>query len=100
MKSRNFNTTEFSFIEHIEPEKLNSVLAHLRGLTLRVAFLYISTQPAHKKLADGRNAHLIVQPAKWWMEQLRIHGSVVRSAFVRSNEDGAADVSIWLDVSA
>lgn len=57
-------------LEHIEPVCLDDVLDHLKSLTLKAAFLSIATRPARKVLADGRNAHLIQRPAKWWIERL------------------------------
>lgn len=57
-------------MEHIEPEHIDEVLAHLQSLTLRVLLAVIATRPAEKILADGRNAHLIVQPAEWWTSKL------------------------------
>lgn len=73
-------------LEHIEPEHLTSVLAHLRLLARKVVFAVISTKCSNKVLDDGRNAHLIIQPGQWWKEQLREAGftlknppSVVRS---------------------
>lgn len=57
-------------LEHIEPGYLDAVLDDLRGLALKAVFLVIATQPAKKVLADGRNAHLIVQPASWWIPKL------------------------------
>lgn len=62
-------------IEHIEPELIDEVLDHLKLLTKKVLFAVISTRPANKFLADGRNAHLIVQPWEWWETKisLRFH---------------------------
>lgn len=57
-------------LEHIEPECLDTVIADLRRVTKRAIFCNISTVPAVKTLADGRNAHLIVEPAVWWLAQL------------------------------
>ena len=57
-------------LEHIEPECLEAVLDHLRSLTLKVLYATISLQPAKKTLPDGRNTHLIVQPAAWWLWRL------------------------------
>jgi hypothetical protein len=57
-------------LEHIEPECLDNVLDHIRDLTRKVAFLVIATRHAQKTLADGRNAHLIVKPARWWLAKL------------------------------
>lgn len=57
-------------LEHIEPDRLTYVLEDLRRCTLMVAYLTIHIGPALKKLADGRNAHLIQQGQQWWTTQL------------------------------
>ena len=57
-------------LEHIEPERLDSVLDHLRSKTQQLAFFTVHTGPALKTLSDGRNAHLIQQPASWWLPKL------------------------------
>jgi 2-polyprenyl-3-methyl-5-hydroxy-6-metoxy-1,4-benzoquinol methylase len=57
-------------LEHIEPECVGEVLDHLKALTKVALFAVISTRPAKKVLADGRNAHLVVQPWEWWRTQL------------------------------
>jgi hypothetical protein len=58
-------------MEHIEPECLESVIAHIHQLTKRAAFFVIATREAHAILPDGRNAHLIVRRGKWWIKMLR-----------------------------
>lgn len=55
-------------LEHVEPEHLDAVLRELQRLTKRVCFMVIATRPAKKTMPDGRNTHLIVQPARWWLE--------------------------------
>lgn len=65
-------------LEHIEPDCLTAVLADLRRVTKRAIFLTIATRPAKKFLADGRNAHLIQKPARWWIERLWDAGFRVR----------------------
>ena len=57
-------------LEHVEPDYLDNVLDDLQRVTRRVAFLVIATKPAKKTLPDGRNAHLIQQPASWWMPKI------------------------------
>jgi len=57
-------------LEHIEPVFLGAVLDHISRLILMKAFLNVSIRPAIKTLSDGRNAHLIVEPASWWKDQL------------------------------
>jgi len=56
-------------LEHIEPECIEAVLDHLKALTKRVFFGTVSLQPAKKTLPDGRNTHLLLRPAKWWLMQ-------------------------------
>jgi len=60
-------------LEHIEPDLLTNVLIDIRNLAGRAVYLVISTRPASKTLADGRNAHLIVKPLEWWTEVLTQH---------------------------
>jgi hypothetical protein len=57
-------------LEHVEPDKLESVLDHLARLTARAAYIVIATRPANAVLPDGRNAHLIVETPEWWLERL------------------------------
>jgi hypothetical protein len=47
------------------------VMADLKRLTLHTLYLAISTRPSAKTLPDGRNTHLIVKPAAWWLPKLR-----------------------------
>jgi hypothetical protein len=54
-------------LEHIEPHLIDNVLDDLKRVTLGVGFFSVDTQPAVKVLSDGRNAHLIQQPAAWWL---------------------------------
>lgn len=65
-------------IEHIEPEKLDAVLAHLASLARKVLFVVIATRPASKMLSDGRNAHLIVEDASWWEARLLARGFMIQ----------------------
>lgn len=59
-------------LEHIEPECLGEVLQHIRCATKQFAVLVIATVPADKMMADGRNAHLIVENASWWTGQIGV----------------------------
>lgn len=64
-------------LEHIEPACLDAVLAHLRLLMRKAGFFVISTRLANKVLGDGRNAHLIVEPAPWWQARLERAGFAI-----------------------
>lgn len=57
-------------LEHIEPDCLDAVLDDLKRLVVRLGFFSIHTGPAVKTLSDGRNAHLIQEPADWWLPKL------------------------------
>lgn len=54
-------------LEHIEPEFVDNVVQHLAMLVRRIGFFTVATRPALKTLADGRNAHLTIQPLSWWI---------------------------------
>ena len=55
-------------MEHIEPDFIQNVIQDIHSLTKVAAFFQIATRPASKQLPDGRNAHLVIQPANWWLQ--------------------------------
>jgi 2-polyprenyl-3-methyl-5-hydroxy-6-metoxy-1,4-benzoquinol methylase len=57
-------------LEHIEPDCIQGVLDDLKRLTLKRAFIVVSLVPAGKTLPDGRNAHILLMPRQWWLDQL------------------------------
>ncbi len=79
-------------LEHVEPDRLADTLAHLFGLAQRRAFLDIALFEAKKTLPDGRNAHLIIRPAPWWLEVLA-HPAWT---FVRT-EIGLKKLTVWME---
>jgi 2-polyprenyl-3-methyl-5-hydroxy-6-metoxy-1,4-benzoquinol methylase len=64
-------------LEHVEPDKLDRVLAHLKLLARTAVFAVIALRTSNKTLTDGRNAHLIVESAEWWTERLQAAGFTV-----------------------
>jgi len=76
-------------LEHIEPECLAEVLLDIHRVTRRVAFLAISLRLAKKNLPDGRNAHLIVQPASWWEARLNEAGFFILDTGFAKKSDTA-----------
>jgi hypothetical protein len=56
-------------LEHIEPELIDNVLDDLQRVTIGLGIFSVHMGPALKTLADGRNAHLIQQPAEWWRQK-------------------------------
>lgn len=71
-------------LEHIEPDHLAAVLDHIFTLAQRRIYLQIALIPAKQVLPDGRNAHLIIQPAAWWLQQFRRRGWKVVNSEVGS----------------
>lgn len=63
-------------LEHIEPDCLLAVLDDIRNIARKAVFLVVATRPAVKILADGRNAHLIVEPVEWWLPKLMLRWRV------------------------
>lgn len=61
-------------LEHVEPDKVDAVMDHIFRLTGKAAYLVISTKEANAVLPDGRNAHLTVHPAGWWVAKLVAQG--------------------------
>lgn len=61
-------------LEHVEEERLDKVLAHLRMLARKALWVVVSTKGSNKVLADGRNAHILIRPARWWKTRFRSAG--------------------------
>lgn len=57
-------------LEHVELDKLDAVLRHLRQLARRAVFVVIALRPSNKTLSDGRNAHVTIETADWWIARL------------------------------
>jgi hypothetical protein len=63
-------------LEHVEPEKLDAVLAILRDLLAPPGrlFLVVSIVETEKRLSDGRQAHILLRPTEWWRGQMTAAG--------------------------
>ena len=57
-------------LEHVEPDKTEEIINHIRSLTVNVCYLVIDLLPAVKLLPDGRNAHINLNTAGWWLNAL------------------------------
>lgn len=61
-------------LEHIEPDRLTTVLGHLSMLARKAVFFVVALDPANKTLSDGRNAHLILESPTWWEARIAAAG--------------------------
>jgi acetolactate synthase regulatory subunit len=77
-------------LEHVEPELLDNVLCDLKRVIKQAGFFVIYTMPAQRFLKNGKNAHLIVESAEWWVEKLSKYFDV--TVVQKSNSDVAVIV--------
>ena len=84
-------------LEHVEPDKLMRVMAHLYSLSITGCYLVIATRKANKILPNGRNAHLIVQDAAWWRHRVELLPWAITHEDDRRKGDGSGhEVRYWL----
>lgn len=74
-------------LEHVEPKTLMRVLDHIFKLTGYVAYIVVATRPANLILPSGRNAHLIIQDADWWISALKRPGWKIDRVVNRSDKE-------------
>ena len=56
-------------LEHIEIGTIDGVLKDIESLTKSFCYVVVDLQPAVKRLADGRNAHVLLAPPDWWISR-------------------------------
>lgn len=83
-------------LEHVEAEKLDAVLQHLKLLARKATFVVIATRPSHKTLLDGRNAHLILESADWWQGRLAQAGFTVAPGPISPHRKPSRELSAVL----
>ena len=74
-------------LEHVEPDYIENVIEHLVSKFNKKAFLSIPLKKSKKLLSDGRNAHLIVKPAFWWIELLQRFCFVEHLEFAQDSDE-------------
>ena len=74
-------------LEHVEPAYIENVIEHLVSKFNKKAFLSIPLKKSKKLLSDGRNAHLIVKPAFWWIELLQRFCFVEHLEFAQDSDE-------------
>lgn len=79
-------------LEHVEPECLDDVLDHVRGLTKVVGFHVICCRKAKRRLPDGSNPHRSVHHADRWVNELRKRFTDVERLDVGSYDELVVEV--------
>jgi hypothetical protein len=78
-------------MEHVEPECTDAVIAHLCALASRAVFVVVACREGGKRLADGRPAHIHVQPPAWWHAKFSEFG-----AFNQAPSGDDEYVALWV----
>lgn len=82
-------------LEHVEPDCLDAVLDDIARCTRHAAFVVVSLVPAGKVLADGRNAHILLQPAEWWAARLGGRFRLAEVGPVRAVKGHKEFAAVW-----
>jgi len=82
-------------LEHIEEEKIDRVLWHLRQLTILYLFTVISLVETKKTLSDGRQAHILMRPIPWWVEMITFRGFVPVNRELENPKPEKQFVQVW-----
>lgn len=61
-------------LEHVEPESLDDVVAHIMCLSLKASLVVVSCEASMKILPDHTPWHTFVRPAQWWEGYFRSIG--------------------------
>lgn len=75
-------------LEHISRENLSNTLFEISELTRKFFFFCIDLLPASKKLLDGRNAHILLAPPEWWVQQIKYYFPIMNCIEVGATESG------------
>ena len=56
-------------LEHVEISSIDATIREIESLTNLFCYVVVDLLPAVKRLADGRNAHVLLAPAEWWVSR-------------------------------
>ena len=61
-------------MEHIEIYDVDEILKDVIGYATKFVFFHIACRPSkRKRLPDGRDVHVTIQPYEWWDVQIHKH---------------------------
>ena len=91
LPSSKFNiVTSIDVLEHLGVDHVGSTLSEIANLTENFFFFCIDLIPASKKLKDGRNAHTLIAPPDWWLQQIKNKFKIVNCIEVGIMPDGSS----------
>lgn len=68
-------------LEHVEPDYIENVIEHLVSKFKKKAYLIIALGPSRVILPSGRNAHLIIKSAEWWIKLVKKYAFIEHIEF-------------------
>lgn len=80
--------TSIDVLEHIGKPFIHSTLQEIANMTGKFFFFCIDLLPASKKTADGRNAHFLIAPSEWWINQIKNEFKIITFVEVGEMPDG------------
>lgn len=70
--------TSIDVLEHIGRDHINNTIADIKQKTSSGFFFFcIDLLPASKQTSDRRNAHFLIAPSDWWIQQIKSQFKVV-----------------------
>ena len=82
--------TSIDVLEHLGIDHVGSTLSEIANLTENFFFFCIDLIPASKKLKDGRNAHTLLAPSDWWLQQIKNKFKIINCIEVGIMPDGSS----------
>ena len=80
--------TSIDVLEHIGKPFIHSTLQEIANTTEKFFFFCIDLLPALKKMTDGRNAHFLIAPTEWWINQIKNEFKIITFVEVGEMPDG------------
>ena len=79
--------TSIDVLEHIGRKHIETTIAEIKQINSGFFFFCIDLLPASKTTSDGRNAHFLIAPSDWWVQQIKSHFKVVTAIEVGQMPD-------------
>lgn len=82
--------TSIDVLEHLGIDYVGSTISEINNLTENFFFFCIDLVPASKMLNDGRNAHTLIAPSDWWLQQIKNKFKIISCIEVGKMSDGSS----------
>ena len=83
-------------LEHVEPEKIDAVLKHIKRLMVKAGYFTIALCPTKEFLPDGRNAHVLLKTIDWWLLKIIHHGFLISDTKIIIKKQEIKELRVWM----